>query len=237
MRPLVDSIRLGWGALLLRREAYGEVRKAPNPFVTGLTVLIVISVLVSILMIVGELLAWATSPSVTAMREVVWQNMQRMPWYRAVGDNNALLQEIRRWYNTSWQFFPRFFGAADPIGAGINVITRPVSLFLLWLLYGVLAHVIARILGGRAPLMQTLGTTALAVAPQLLHVVQILPYVRIGSVLTVWTLVCAYVALKDTHDLTWARTFWATVLPLFLLALLSAALVSALVALAASVLG
>jgi len=84
------------------------------------------------------------------------------------------------------------------------------------LIYGVLAYLFARWLGGTGNLSETLGVLALAVAPQALTVLTLIPFVQLGSVIAVWAVLCAYVGLKTAHKLPWTRAAWATVLPFLL---------------------
>jgi hypothetical protein len=96
-----------------------------------------------------------------------------------------------------------------------------VGLVLRWLIYGLLAYLFASWLGGRGSLTDTLGVLALAVAPQVLNALTLLPYVQMGSVVAIWGILCAYVGLKVAHQLPWHRALWAVLLP-FILALVVA---------------
>jgi hypothetical protein len=111
------------------------------------------------------------------------------------------------------EIFPRLFGAPDLGTAALRIITLPLGLVVVWALYGLVAHLVARMLGGEGDLGQTLGCTALAVAPQILNIATFFPYLLVGGVVGTWTLLCRYVALKACHRMTWERTLAATLLP------------------------
>jgi hypothetical protein len=96
----------------------------------------------------------------------------------------------------------------------------PLGLIMAWLVYGLLAYLFARLLGGAGTLNQTLGTTALAAAPQLLNVLTVLPFVVMFSLGT-WTLLCNYMALRTVHGLSWQRSVAAALLPSVALVLLA----------------
>jgi len=81
--------------------------------------------------------------------------------------------------------------------------------------------VTARILGGTGSLGVTYGATALAAAPQLLTVAKVVPTVQMFGV-GAWALACAFVALRSAHGLNTNRTFWSTVVPYVVIALLIA---------------
>jgi len=147
-----------------------------------------------------------------------------MPWVDQLppGERSQIMEEVRRIFDVGWQIARVF---TPSIGSAlVNVILNPVALVVGWLLYGLLAFLSARALGGRGRLDQTYGTTALAVAPRMLGVVNVLPYVDTAG-LGVWALICNYLAIKNTHDLSPWRSFWATVIPFILLFLFAVGLV------------
>jgi hypothetical protein len=103
-----------------------------------------------------------------------------------------------------------------------GLVLRPAAMVFAWLVFGVLAHASARMLSGTGSLGQTLGATALATAPQLLGAVHVLPYVQ-ATGLGIWSVICAFLALKSAHGLSPGRAFWATLIPLLLIGLVTAA--------------
>jgi len=229
MRQILEALRSSWEALLLREEAYDDVRDAANPVLKGLTIVVVVTILVSLVAIVGQTLAWATTPSLAEVYDVLLRNIQRMPWYQDMARDEQAADLFRRWFSLAWDVLGPLVGLPSVAGAAVSVITRPAGFIVLWLILGVFAHIMARILGGTASLGQTLGTISLMVAPQLLRLVQVLPYVEIGPVLGAWTLVCSYLAVKRAHHLSWARAFWTILLTLVLVAVVVAILVALLV--------
>ena len=86
-------------------------------------------------------------------------------------------------------------------------LVQPIFLVLAWLVLGAIVHVVARVFEGQASLAQTYGAVALGAAPQVLGVVHVLPYVEAAG-LTMWSVVCAYLAVKHVHGLSANRTFW-----------------------------
>jgi hypothetical protein len=201
-------------ALFLDSDAYAELRDDDNPFIEGLFLLVIIGVLTALLALIGQVLAWASTPNLASIKEVVFQNLQGMPWWsQTAGSAPGFAEEFRRWYDLGWQVFPALSGAPNPAGAAVNIVLWPLGLLVSWLIYGVLAHLFARMLGGRGGLGQTLGTTALAFTPMLLRGLEFIPFLVIGSVAGTWQLLLRYKAVRATHGLTWGRAFWATMLP------------------------
>jgi hypothetical protein len=212
--------RLVWEALLLAERPYGEIREQPNPVLRGLVIVVLIGLAVPLLSLVGTTLEWATTPNMGAVQDVVLEGLQEMSWYQDLQHEPQFRQQFQRWYDVGWRVFPWLFGAPNPAGAALMIIILPLRLTFTWLLYGLVAYLIARLLGGQGGLGQTLGCTALAIAPQALNVVAFLPYVVVGGVVGTWMLICRYVALKTCHRLSWERTLATTLLPYGVFALI-----------------
>jgi hypothetical protein len=213
MQKIGQVVGLVYRGLFLHADAYDEMRDARNPFVEGLFVLVLIGLVVAASSIIGATLEWASSPSLAAIQHALYDGLTNMPWYdqlkRAIGPDFATE------FQAQWN---RLFGLAQtiaptPLTSLASLITTPLGFMISWFIYGLLAHLFARLLGGSGSLSQTLGSTGLAMAPHLLKVVGLLPFVTVGGVVGTWVLVCRYVALKQTHGLSWGRAFWATILP------------------------
>lgn len=199
--------------LFLRTDAYEEMREARNPFVEGLFIIVIIGVIIAVAGVVGNTLEWASSPDGAALQDILYDGLTNMPWYQML--EQEVGREFTEQFQWQWNLNSQIarWAAPTPLSSLAGVVTTPLWLIIGWLIYGLLAHLFARLLGGEASLSQTLGCTALAVAPQVLNLAGLLPSVALGGVVATWTLICRYVALKQAHRLTWGRAFWATVLP------------------------
>jgi hypothetical protein len=200
-------------ALFLRTDAYEEMREARNPFVEGLFIIVIIGVIIGVAGVVGNTLEWASSPDGAALQDILYDGLTNMPWYQMM--EQEIGREFTEQFQWQWNLNSQIarWAAPTPLSSLAGVVTTPLWLIIGWLIYGLLAHLFARLLGGEASLSQTLGCTALAVTPQVLNLAGLLPSVAMGGVVATWTLICRYVALKQAHRLTWGRAFWATVLP------------------------
>ena len=207
------SLGLVFRALFLDSAAFEELRDDDNPFVEGLFLVVLLGLVTALLNLVGQLLAWASIPSMSAIKDVVLGFLQQQPWWAQASQAPGFADTFKRWYDLGWQVFPRLFGAPDPAGAAFNILTWPLLIVFSWLIYGLLAHLFARILGGRGTLNQTLGTTALAFTPLLLRGLGFIPFLVIGGAMNTWQLILRYKALRTAHALSWRRAFWATLLP------------------------
>ena len=223
-----DYVKLLVDGLLLRTPAYERMAEDKQPFLRGLILLILIGVIIALVGIVGTVLEWATTPDMGQIREAVRQGLMDMPWYKEmVAQTPEAAEGFKQGYEQWWQVFggmlqPNVFGSL----AGIVLV--PLSLIVGWLIYGLLAHMFARLMGGEASLSQTYGATALGSAPQALNVITLVPYAQPGG-LAIWGLVCNFLALKTAHRLSSGRAAWATLLP-FAVLIIVVALVAFVVA-------
>lgn len=207
------SFRLVWRALFLDSEAFEELKNDDNPFVEGLFLVTLLAVLAALLNLVGQAVAWASVPRPEAIQQVVWNALQQQPAWTSVMAGTGGEAEFQRWWDTAWRVMPSLLGAPDPVTAALNILVWPVSAVAGWLLYGLLAHVAARLVGGAATLNQTLGVTALSFTPWLLRGLGVIPFVVIGGALSTWQLVLRYRAVRIAHALSWPRALWATLFP------------------------
>lgn len=207
------TFSLLWRALFLDQEAFEELKNDDNPFVEGLFLVTLLAVLAALLSLVGQTVAWASAPQPEAIQQIVWNALQRQPgWTSALADAEALAG-FQRWWDTAWQVLPPLLGAPDPATAALNLLVWPVSAVASWLLYGLLAHLAARLVGGAGTLSQTLGVLALSFTPWLLRGLGLIPFVVIGGVLSTWQLLLRYRAVRTAHALPWPRALWATLFP------------------------
>ena len=221
MQAITKPFGLLWDALFLQREAYARMRDDDNPFVEGLFVLVVLGVALGLVGIVGATLEWASSPSISAIRDAILPNLQQMPWWQFMEQDPQLQATWFRIWNGIWDAVQAT--APSPASSLLGLILVPLGLIVAWLVYGLLAYLFARLLGGLGTLNQTLGATALAAAPQLLNALTVLPFVVIFSLGT-WTLLCNYMALRVVHGLSWQRSVAAALLPSVVLVLLAVVL-------------
>jgi hypothetical protein len=148
----------------------------------------------------------------------VLANLQQMSWWQFIEQDPQVEALWFQIWNGIWDASQAV--APSPARSLLGVVAAPLGLIVTWLIYGVLAYLFARLLGGAGTLNQTLGATALAAAPQLLNVLTVLPFVVIFSLGT-WTLLCNYMALRTVHGLSWQRSVAAALLPSVVLVLLA----------------
>jgi hypothetical protein len=223
------NLRLLWDALFLQRDAYERLRDDNNPFVEGLFIVVIMGILLAIAGLVGSLLEWASTPSLADIQEIVLDNLQQMPWYQMMEQQGGAqaLDMFQRQYDLTWQIVRSF---TSPLSALSGYITQPLGLIVSWQLLVLVGHGLARLFGGSGNLGQTLGTTALAVAPQAINLLGAIPFVVAAGVGT-WGLLCFYLAIRTTHGLSWPRAMWTAVLTPLILVLVAAVILGLIAAL------
>lgn len=207
-----------WNALFLKEAPYLNMGRVERPAVRGLVLVVLIALIGALAGLVGTTFEWATTPKMSAIKEVVFEELQQMPWYRQMRSPEFEAQ-FRYQYDLGWQIFPRLFGAPDFGSATLALVASPLMLVIRWLLYGVFAYAFVRLLGSEGDIARVLGSTALAFAPQALKWVDVFPYAHVGGVVAIWTLACRYMALKAGLRLPWRRALGAAVLPYVVLIL------------------
>jgi hypothetical protein len=211
MQTVSESLTLLWEALFLQPEPYATMRDQKNPAGKGLVILIILGLLLALAAFIGSLLTWASSPNIAAVQETVLKYLQQMSWW----DMMAIDPQAEAMWYQIWDSIWQFVQVMNPSPASglAGFIFTPLNLIVSWIIFGLVAHVIAKIFGGQGELGQTLGVTSLAAAPQLLALFSVFPFVVLAGV-TVWTLLARYLAIRVTHDLSWGRAVWVTVLTL-----------------------
>ncbi|MFN2220134.1 MAG: YIP1 family protein [Anaerolineae bacterium] len=214
MDSIVGSLRLGWDALLLKEGAYEKMRADASPVVKGLVLIVIVGVAIALLGLVGDILEWASTPDLNEVRDTVFRYITQMPWWDEAARDPGFTDAFDWFWNTNWN--AATWLSPSPGGAVADILLTPLGLIIRWLIYGVLAYLFAIWLGGTANLSETLGVLSLAVAPQILNALTVFPGVSVGSAVSVWAILCAFVGLKVAHKLSWQRAVWATLLPFIL---------------------
>lgn len=157
------------------------------------------------------------------VKPIILDFLRQSPFWPMIAPDAQALQGFMESWDRGWQVLPSLFGAPNPAGAAANLLAWPIFAVISWLVYGVLAHLFARLLHGTGTFAQTLGVTALAFTPWMFHGLELIPYLVLGGFVATWQLLLRYKAIRSVHGLSWSRAMWATVLP-FVLAIALAVL-------------
>lgn len=218
-----EYIHLAVGGLLLDQRVYDEQRAAANGLRRGLVLVLLVAFMVAIAALIGRLGASLASPPLDRIQATVLAGLMELPFYQRIVETDPNFStQFHTMYNQYWQIFSTL--DSGNVGAGlVNLFVGPLQSLLGWLLFGLFAHLMARALGGRGTLGQTLSCTALAAGANLLTLVALIPFAQVAGVTLLW-LLASYVGVRTAHQLDPWRSFWATLLgPLVLVLLFSCA--------------
>ncbi|HMN29211.1 MAG TPA: YIP1 family protein [Caldilineaceae bacterium] len=205
-------------ALVLEAQPFTTMAEDDEPWVEGLVLVVSIGVLVALAKLVGGLLLTASLPPADAVLAALlnaWQEF--MAQVAPSADLAASEAQLRQAWSTML--------LATGYGGGwerlLGLIFTPLGLIVQWLAAALIVFVVARLLGGRGTLNQTLGATALMVAPQVLLLVEVVPFVSVSSLLLlVWGMLILYRAVEVAHELPWRSAALTAVVPYALLILI-----------------
>lgn len=217
---IIDYLRLGVGGILLDPNVFRQQRDAPDGLKRGFMLVLLVGLLVGGAAAIGQIAENAVSHRQEAVIQTVYEGVTHMPWYVNVRDMQGFQEAFDQQFAQAAQIYrfldSRFFGSNSLVGA----LLIPFQYLLLWFVSGLFAHIVARGMGGKGTLSQTLGCLALATGANLLAVVEIVPFAQVSGVILL-ALVVSYLAIRETHGLRPWGAFWATMLgPLVLVLVL-----------------
>ena len=209
-------------ALVFEPDPFVSMADDDNPWMEGLFFTAAIGLIVAVAQVIGGILLTATLPAPDALLEAFLRMLEQMrPAGVPARAMPALEALVRQWWPTLTGIYNYGSGWARLLW----LVVTPLLIVAQWLVYGLLSHMAARALGGAGSLSQTLGVTALGVAPRILLLATAIPFAAVGSLLLqVWGVLIAYRGLEIAHELDVRRAALAALLPVLLLALLSFAL-------------
>lgn len=202
-------------ALVLDAEPFIALTDDDDPWVEGLFLTIGVGFLVGIARTIGHLGAAAALPPSDAMLAALLQGWRQFSTSAPAPLNLAIMEAALR---EAWAVSMFWNGYSGGWLRLLTVVTTPTWLLAQWLLAAVIVYMVARFLGGAGSLNQTLGVTALMVAPQTLRFLEIVPFAAVSQLLlSVWALLIVYRAVEVAHDLPWQRALIAALAPWLLL--------------------
>lgn len=209
---------LWMGGMFLQDEAYVYMRERRNPFASGLLYTVLLGVLIAAGGLLGALARYATSPSLDAIKNTVLVHLQAMPFYEQLSANaqgNFITQ-----FNQTWEWLAPLLTPYPTTSVQVaqllaTPLTIPLGMAISWVIYGALAHWVARRWNPEISLAEILGPLALASSPQLLNVLNVFPNVGISPLVTfLWFLVSAITAIRVTYRTTGRNAVLAAFFPI-----------------------
>ncbi len=215
MQARPNLFRTAVGAFFLQADTYTDMRDDPRRLSRGLVFVLAFGVLVGAALAWNQFVRWSFSPNLDLLKTTILTHLTQMPWYTQAETNSQFASRFTQFYDLAWNAIKVV--APSPVGL-VNLLLQPLGLLIGWVVYGVLAHLFAKLLGGQGSLGQTLGCTALAASAHLLNLIQFVPYAAVAGVGT-WALVCNFTALRAAHRFSGWRALVAALAPLVLFAL------------------
>ena len=208
-------------ALLFSTEPYATVRDGDHPGRRGFVIVLVVVAIVALAQLIAYWLGWLTAPRLDSLQGLLYSTVTGWPWYaQQVKQDPTFATQFQQGYMAGWEALRILLGYPT-LTATISVdVSLIVTTFGNWFLFSLLAHWTARWFGSQARFGQTLGTVALAYAPLLLLVIQIVPGATVPlSLLFLLLLATKYLALKSTHGLGTPQTLFVLAAPYLIVAL------------------
>lgn len=216
MQSLLDLFRLGIGGLFLERASYQAQRDAPDGLRRGFLLVLLVGLLVGIAGTIGAAIESLAQPDPIAVVDTLYDGLTAMPWYAEISAADPTFSGQFDGFFDSIRQFNRPGGL---LGGLAGILTTPLFALLGWLIYGAIAHLVARAMGGGASFGQTLSCTALAAGAQLLGLVQLVPFAQAAGGGLLGLFAC-YVAIREAHGLAPGRSLGAALIGPLLLGLL-----------------
>jgi hypothetical protein len=204
--------RLLGQALTLEPAPFVEMVDDDNPWIEGLFFVFVLGVLIGVARLVGGLLLSASLPAPDAVLEAIVASLkQAFPVYGS-GQTSAEAAEL--FIRQSWAWITPLFNYGSGWVRLLMLVMTPLALIGQWLLYTIISHAAARLLGGRGTLGQTMGALALSIGPRVLLVATIMPFASVSPLLMhSWGILIAYRGLEVAHDLSPGKAAAAALIP------------------------
>src|SRR5690606_20847105 len=182
---------------------------------------------VALAQMIAYWLGWLTAPRLDSLQGLFYDTVTGWPWYaQQVQQDPTFATQFQQGYMAAWEALRILLGYPT-LTATISVdVSLIVTTFGNWFLFSVLAHWTACWFGSQARFGQTLGTVALAYAPLLLLVIQVVPGATVPlSLLFLLMLATKYLALKATHNLGTPQTLFVLTAPYIVVAIVAALVV------------
>lgn len=217
-------LRLLGRTLLLGSAPYAAVRNGEKPGRRGFEILLVIIGLVVLAQLIGYGLGVLTAPRLDSLQSLLYKAAVGLPWYtEQMQLDPTFATQFQQGYLAAWEGLRILLGYPTVTATSGTAILLILAALFNWFVFAVLAHWIARWWGSAARFEQTLGVLALAYAPLLLRVVEIVPGATAPTALIfLLMLATKHQALKTVHGLGAGATLFMLLAPYLIVAVVVA---------------
>ena len=228
-----ELLQLAWDALLFKHEAYVQHTARTDALKRGLALLVLVTLLAGVISFFVDVVRGLRPMDVVAQQREVEQGIR--DFLQSVGpyldlppgfEKQSLLY-MRSGMEIGFRIAALPTRLPQPLGRTLQnlgaLLTLPFSRLAGWMGYGMWVMLVAKLMGGRATVSQTLGATALYAVPHVLDILGLVPCLGpvLGVVATVWGIAIYVKALAVANEFTIGRAVVATVVPVLAVAALS----------------
>jgi hypothetical protein len=202
------------GAALLDKRAFTAVNNAENPFKRGSLALLVVVGVVAAARFFGIGLDWLTMPRVDVVQQQILTVIGNTNYYaNLVAETTEFADQFAATYANIWDLIRLLGGYPSTIGV-VGVFLSPLGVLGSWLIFSSLSYFIARWFGTQVAYKRALGVLALAYAPILLTIIDIIP----GAFMPLFlifalTLITKFLAIRELYEFSPGQSLVVIVLP------------------------
>ena len=224
-----EMLTLMRGALLFDTNTFAGLKASPDVFRKGFTVLLVVGLIVGFVTGLVAMIQGLTTDPVKEMDSALAAVHQSFGQFMPSDASAQFLQNFEMGMNIGRRIITE---TQAPLPRQFEVIFQQVGVMVSYpfgwlgslLSYGVLVHLIARLLGGKGTIAQMFGLTSLAVVPHLLDVLAWVPC--LGAVLGLvgwgWGVGVYIKGTSVAQEMSIGKATLAVLMPILVVALLSA---------------
>jgi hypothetical protein len=232
-----ELLRFTWDVLLFRHEAYAQHVTRTDILKRGLILLVSATLVAGFLSFARDLINDLRPMSIERQRQEAEEAIQQFnqSWrdMRQFTDvPPEVIEQINAYMRSSIEMGLRIEALPTrlpkPVGGVFEALGRllslPFSRMTRWIGYTIWVLLIAKLMGGRATAVQTLGATALYAVPHVLDILHVVPCLGglLGLIATVWGIAIYVKALAVANEFSIGRSIVATVAPALIGGILAA---------------
>jgi hypothetical protein len=211
---LSSAISLAWQALWLQKKAYTAILESKISSRRGFSILMLVLLIAAIATSLGLALDRTTMPQADQLQQQLYSAIANSQLYlNKTAQSPGFSTLFTVIYNLLWLVLRMTAGYPS----GPYLLLGFLGVFLngifIWFTYAFLVNLIAPRMGGKAPRGAIWGTMALAFSPQLLLALNLIPGLVVPtSLISAWTIACAYQAIRATYDFSPQRSMGLIIL-------------------------
>lgn len=217
-----QTFRLAWRALMLDPSAYRPLLTVEKPFKRGMAIVAVFLLPVALATSLGLVLDYLTLPKLNNIQETIFSLVSNSRFFQDLFAEPPYLALLSTWlYNLVWFLIRSAGNYPSQLHAVGGLISIPLFGIFDFITYSFIAQVVAVRLGATGDRKRFYAPMALAYAPRLLLIANIIPGLVVpASLIRVWIYATSYQAIRATFDLSWKRSIVVVILPYLITTLL-----------------